>query len=138
MLNEEDGMELTINGEVYNFKFGIAFLRDIDKTQTEKLPNGTERKVGFAYAVAEIMDGNILALSDVLVLANATEDKRVSREDLEAYLEDDNTNIDTVFDDVLRFLNKSNACKKQMQAMQKVIKENATGEDVIAYPIPEK
>lgn len=113
-------MELDINGEIYNFKFGIKFLKDINETQKMKDRDSGEMKaVGFAYKAAGIMDGNILDLVEVLSVANRTEEKRISKDEIEEYLDDDNTNIDNVFQQTIDFLSESNACKNQMRSIMK-------------------
>lgn len=37
-------MELTINGQVYQFNFGMGFLREANKTVSEKINNATDKK----------------------------------------------------------------------------------------------
>ena len=116
-------MELTINGEVYKFKFGIKFLKTINDTQKLKAPDGSLQPAGFAYKAAGLMDGNILDLIDVLTIANHTEDKRITSEVLETYLDDENTNVDLIFQDTINFLSQSNACKTRMKSLMKNLEQ---------------
>ena len=106
--------ELTINEKVYQFKFGMGFLRELDPTVTKPVEGvkGKEQHLGVQYAVAGIIDGDVMALCDVLVRANKGFEPRVTQKEIEAYIEDDNTDIDALFADVLGFLKNANATKK--------------------------
>ena len=97
---EKTMMELTINGKVYQFKFGLGFLRDANKMKTQKMPNGLEQETGGRLLIAGIM---------------------------EDYLEDSETDIDALFEETMYFLKNSNATKKTVasieQAMEEAMKE---------------
>ena len=76
--------------------------------------------VGLEYVIAKIQEGDILTLVDVLDLGNKyAGEPRLTRSVIEEYLEDENTDIERLFDDVLGFFEKSNATKKKV----KMIKE---------------
>ena len=124
---EKTMMELTINGKVYQFKFGLGFLRDANKMKTQKMPNGLEQETGGRLLIAGIMDGDILALEEALNLANKTEKPRITEKELEDYLEDSETDIDALFEETMYFLKNSNATKKTVasieQAMEEAMKE---------------
>lgn len=107
-------MELTINDQVFSFNFGIGFLREINKT-TSVTSNGISKNIGGAMQLADLMDGDTLALVDVLYLANKGQNPRITRNAIEDYLDDPETDIDAIFDMVLDFLSKSNATKKLYQ-----------------------
>lgn len=120
--------ELTINEKVYQFKFGMGFLRELDPTVTKPVEGvkGKEQHLGVQYAVAGIIDGDVMALCDVLVRANKGFDPRVTQKEIEAYIEDDNTDIDALFGDVLGFLKNANATKKiTMNLLEAVENEKA-------------
>lgn len=66
-------MELTIDGAVYQFRFGMGFLREANKTA--KIPvqgmPGTTKEVGARYLIARVVnDQEPDALVDLLDLAN--------------------------------------------------------------------
>lgn len=121
--------ELTINNNVYKFVFGMGFLKDLDPTITRKIDGvtGKVEKLGVQYAVAGIIDGNIEDLVTVLDYGNkyaaSEKSERLSRNDIEAYIEDENTDIDTLFKDVLDFLSRANVTKKIVANIQKAIEE---------------
>lgn len=104
--------ELTINEEVFKFKFGIGFMREMNKKQ-KRTENGVTKEIGLQMAVAGLIDGDVEDLINILDVANKTEDLRVTRKQIEEYIEDENTDIDELFKEVLDFLSKANATKKQ-------------------------
>lgn len=106
-------MELQIKGQAYQFKFGFGFMREIDKRQIVKAPNGTQQNIGFQTAVGGILDGDAQALEDVLLLANKGQEPRLTADVLEEYIEDEETDVDALFDGVIDFLKKSNVSKKK-------------------------
>lgn len=128
-------MELTIKDKTYPFRFGIAFMRDINTLDSIKSPTGIEQPAGFAVKAAGVIDGNLIDLCDMLIIANKTENPKISRAVLEDYLDDEDTDIDAVFKETVDFLSKANACKTQLKRLEKMIAlSKAEGEEV-AYPI---
>lgn len=106
--------ELTINEKVYGFNFGMGFLREINKkisTPVEGLPD-VKKNIGLQYMIAGVIDGDIEALVDVLIAANSGQNPRITREILDSYIDNENTDIDALFNEVLDFLKKANATKK--------------------------
>lgn len=116
--------ELTIKGTVYQFNFGIGFVREINKTlqkPADGIPDVKE-DIGLAYTVGQIVDGDVLALVDVLDVANKNKEPRLTRQEIEDYIDDENTDIDELFEVVLNFFKTSNATRKitlrMIEAMQ--------------------
>jgi hypothetical protein len=107
--------ELKINGNAYQFNFGFGFMREINKRITKPIEGvkGQEENVGLQYRIAGIIDGDLEALIDVLVTANKGFDPRLTQEALENHLENDDTDIEEVFDKVLGFLKTANCTKKK-------------------------
>ena len=106
--------ELTINGVVYEFNFGMGFMREINRlvgTPVDGLPD-VKKNIGLQYYVAGIIDGDLEALVTALDLANKGHKPRVTASMLDAYIDDENTDIDKLFGDVLDFLKNANATKK--------------------------
>ena len=123
-------MELTIKNTVYQFKAGFGFLREANKRAQADVP-GTKQKqdIGLKFLVAGLIDGSAEALLDTLDLLNLGMEPRVSKEDLEEYLEDPKTSIDELFKTVLDFLSKSNISRREvtnfMAEVEKKAKEDA-------------
>lgn len=111
--------ELTINDTVYQFNFGMGFMRDINKNVTvpvDGLP-GVKQKMGMSYAIAKVIDGDIETLVEVLDIANKGKEPRITRPILDAYIEDENTDIEALFGQVIDFFKHANVTKKTTQQM---------------------
>lgn len=114
--------ELTIKDKVYPFRFGIGFLREIEKTKVQKLEDGSTANVGLQYAVAALIDEDPLQVIEILDIANKTETaNRVKKKDLEAYIEDENTDFEAMCKEILDFFAKSNATKKKTLAVMELV-----------------
>ena len=124
-------MELTINGQVYQFNFGMGFLREANKTVSEKINNATDKKkdVGATYMIAGIMDGDPEDLVNALDLANKGQNPRVTKALLDSYIENPDTDIDQLFEDTLDFLERANATKKIVERLKKRIEEAKEKQD---------
>ena len=119
-------MELTINGQVYQFHFGMGFLREVNKivnAPVEGIP-GMKKDIGARYMFARVIDGEADALVEVLNLANMGQDPRVTRALLDAYVDDPETDIDQLFEDTLDFLEKANATRKTVQKLMEAIRKS--------------
>lgn len=120
--------ELTIDGVVYQFQFGMGFLREVNKMvgrPVDGIPDA-KQNIGLQYKVAGIIDGDLEALVDVLDIANKNQKPRVTRMLLDSYIDNEDTDIDRLFADVLDFLSKTNATKKVTVAlMEAAEKERA-------------
>lgn len=117
-------MELEINGQFYNFRFGVGFLRKIQaKVKETNTQTMVQMPNGFKYLVSYMMDGDTTALEDILLTANETEKPRISKQTLEDYLDDDETDIQGLIDTVIDFLSKASACKPLMDQINQTLKE---------------
>ncbi len=118
-------MELTINGQVYQFNFGMGFLREANKTVSMPVEgmNGMKKDVGARYLIAQVLDGEVDSLVDLLDIANKGQNPRVTKALLDSYIDDQETNIDELFEKTKDFLSKANATRKMMEKMQEAIDE---------------
>ena len=118
-------MELTINGNVYQFSFNIGFLRNINKTVAVDVDgmDGVKRNVGLRYSVGLLLDGDLETLVDVLELANKGQSTRLTKKAIEDYIDNADTDVDEVFDGVIEGLKQANATKKATLATIKAIKK---------------
>ena len=73
--------------------------------------------------IPNLLTGNTVTLSDCLFVANMTEKPRITQDQLDNYIDDEKTNIDSLFDDVLEELKKSNATKKKAEMLMKEYEE---------------
>lgn len=116
-------LELTINEQVYEFNFGMGFMREINKrvgTPVDGLP-GIKKNIGLQYYVAGVMDGDVEALVEVLDIANKGHDPRVTKSLLDVYIDDENTDIDEVFGKVMDFLERANATKNTVKNLKRAV-----------------
>lgn len=117
--------ELTIKDTVYSFKFGMGFLRDINKMLGKPMDGIPDAKqnIGLQYKIGGIIDGDVEALVDVLDIANKTQQPRISRALLDEYIDEECTDIDRLFEDVLDFLKNANATKKTTNALLEMVEK---------------
>ena len=103
----------------------MSFLRDANKTVSERINNATDKKkdVGATYMIAGIIDGNPEDLVNVLDLANKGQNPRVTRTLLDSYIDDPDTDIDQLYEDVLGFLRSANATKKTVIWLEEKVEE---------------
>lgn len=115
--------ELTINNTVYEFNFGMGFMRELDPTVTKPIEGvkGKVQNLGVQYAIAGIIDGDVEALGDVLVRANKGFNPRLTQKDVDAFIEDAETDLDEVFNTVLGFLKSANVTKKITSALLETV-----------------
>ena len=118
-------MELTINNKVYQFGFNIGFLRNINKTITVDVDgmDGVKRNVGLRYSVGLLLDGDLETLVDVLDLANKGQSTRLTKKAIEEFIDNTDTDVDEVFDNVIEGLKQANATKKPTLATIEAIEK---------------
>ena len=110
--------ELQINQSTYEFNFGMGFMRALNKTLSVPVED-----IGMRYKIAEVIDGDIEALEDVLLIANKGFSPRLEKKELDKFIEDETTDLDELFKSVLGFLESANVTKKTTQEIQDAIKE---------------
>lgn len=117
--------ELTIDGVVYQFHFGMGFMREVNKriaTPVDGLKD-VKKNIGLQYLIASLFDGDVEALVEILEAANKGQNPRVTRPLLDKYIDDDSTDIDALFDEVLDFLSRANATRKVVETLKKAMEE---------------
>ena len=120
--------ELTINGVVYQFNFGMGFMRTINKKVVQPVDDlkDVKQNIGLRYNVLCLIGRDIEALVDVLIAANTGMNPRVSSALLDAYIDSPDTDIEKLFEDVLDFLKNANATKSAtMAVVEEVEKQKA-------------
>lgn len=121
-------LELTINEKVYQFNFGMGFLREINKqvsTPVDGLPD-VKRNIGLRYKVLCVLDGDPEALVDILDAANKGMNPRVDRNKLDAYIDSGDMSVDELCNKVIDFLKSANATKKTVvMLLEEIEKQQA-------------
>lgn len=113
--------ELTIKDTVYQFRFGMGFVREIEKTRQQKADNGIIANVGLQYAIAALIDEDPVEIVNILDIANATEKPRVTKKLLDEYIEDENTDFEGLCKEMLDFFEKGNCTKKKTAAVMALV-----------------
>lgn len=113
--------EITINDKVYSFSFGIGFVREINKRNTQTV-NGITKDVGLQFAIASVIDRDLLDIVDILLVANkAAGGERISSKTLDAYIDDESTDVDALCAEILDFFEHSNAVKPTLVKVKELI-----------------
>ena len=114
----ERKFELMMNGQPYEFIFGMGFLKTINAKATTKVPNSNYSiNTGLKFIMAQVIDRDVEALAEVLMTANAGCTPRLKQKDLYEFLEAEDTDIEKVFDTVIDFFGKANATKTTYKAL---------------------
>lgn len=108
--------ELVINGNTYEFNFGMGFIRQIDPKHTQTV-NGISQNIGLVVEMAKIIDGDLIAMYECLRMANKGFTPRLEQAEFDKWVEDPETDIDEVFKEVESFFANSNCCKKAYQKL---------------------
>ena len=118
-------LELTINGQVYVFNFGMGFLREINKDVSVPVEGvkDVRKNVGLRYAIAGLLDGDMEDLSKVLIAANKGQSPRVTQAGIDSYIDDPDTDVDALFDEVTNCLKSANATRKTFLKLEEDLKK---------------
>lgn len=104
--------EIMMDGVPYSFNFGMGFLKSINERAVSKVPNSNYSvKTGAKFIIAQVIDGDVEALADVLMTANKGEQPRLTQKVLWDFIESEDTDIEAVFEQVLDFFGRANATK---------------------------
>ncbi len=116
-------MELVVKGHPYPLRFGLKFVKEVNGRESTPVDGlvGVEQGIGLNLMIANIIDGSIEDLASAILTANKTEEPRLNEDDLMAYLEDESTNIDDVFEKVLGFFEKANCTRKLFKNVQESV-----------------
>lgn len=116
--------ELIMNGQPYTFNFGMGFLKTINSKATTKA-TGTNYTVntGARLIMAQVMSNDVEALCEVLMIANKGEEPRLNQNTLYSFIEDEDTDLDAVFAQVVDFFEKANATKMVYREIREIEEE---------------
>lgn len=112
--------EITIKDTVYQLNFGFGFRREIDPRVTQKNNDiqGKATNLGVQSLIAGVMDGDPEDIVTAIEVGNKGFEPRVSRKELEAYLESEEANLDYLIEKLLSFFGSANCTKKTYQRLQ--------------------
>lgn len=109
-------MELTVNGKTKELKFGIGFIRELDKIYKADL-HGFAFGMGLTMGMAQLRQYNPTALSDV-VRAAVKGNLSLQKVDelIEEYAEE-NDGLDSLFQEIIEEVGKSAVTKATLAKM---------------------
>lgn len=117
-------MELTIKNKVYEFKFNMKFMREVNKKYAKTIDEGIKKNIGLNYAIAGILDRDVETLVDVLYSSCVTE-PRITKAQIDEYIDEECEDIDVLFEEIEAGLSKANATKGAIKMMKKALAEQA-------------
>lgn len=122
--------ELVIKDIAYPLNFGMGFVRKLDKSvniPVDGLP-GVKKDIGLTYAIMSLLDNDIVMLSKVIDIANEGQNPRLTQAAIDAYLEDESTDIEELFNKILGFFKSANCTKRTAARVDAALKEVAMPE----------
>lgn len=117
-------MVITINGNDYGVKFGVAFVRQLDEKYFVKSQSGVKFGTGLETKVPMLLTGDAITLSEFLYLGTCTEAKRPTQKEVDNYV-DEAEDIEGLFDTVVDELKKHNATRLKMQELTEALDKQA-------------
>lgn len=104
-------MILTINGTDYRVKFGVGFIRELDKKYYTANQTGTVKYgLGLETQIPLLLTNDIVTLAEFLYLGTCAEEKRPTQAEVDAYIDGDD-DVEALFTEVIEELRTSNATR---------------------------
>lgn len=116
-------MPISINGQSYEFKAGMGFIREINSHVQQKA-NGVTENIGLEVRFLQLLQGDPEALVDILVTANKGFEPRLTAKALEDYMENGCEDVEGLFNDTIDFLSTSNCCKVKVKKIMQRQNQN--------------
>lgn len=110
-------MEFRIDEKTYRGKFGIKFVRELDKKFGMKRDD-IDLGMAISTKTPSLLAGDTTTLADFIHLSTVTENTRPTLEEIENFI-DDHDDIEELFDEVVKELEEANATKKAFKEVQK-------------------
>ncbi len=115
-------MILNINGIDYRVKFGVGFVRELDKEYYTVNRTGTVKfGLGLESRVPLLLSGDLVTLSEFLFLGTCMEEKRPAQKEVDGYI-DGLEDVEPLFDEVLKELKASNATRIKVGELETALK----------------
>lgn len=110
-------MQIKIGEKEYELNFGVKFVRLLDQTHGLSV-NGMQFGQGLTKMLYGLQAYDPACLADVIYAATWANKKRPTLVQIEAMIEDPETDIEKLFDNVIAEMNKSNAIKVASKKMK--------------------
>lgn len=115
-------MVLEINEDVYEVKFGMGFIRELDKKYFTQAQSGTKFGMGMEVRIPMLLTKDVVTLAEFLVMGTCTEKKRPTQGQIDRYI-DEVEDIELLFDEVVEELKKQNATKLKIKEVEDALEE---------------
>lgn len=118
-------LTLNINNNEYAFRFGFAFLREINPIHRQMVEELNEYEdIGFQVEVMKWMGDDYTGLVNILWYANKTEKPRIEKKDIEEWIENMTLEeFSEVSEKVRAFLSETVLCSKILERVSLRMKE---------------
>lgn len=121
-------MVMEIKGTEYEVRFGIKFIRELDKKYEIEREN-MKFGAGLEMIVPLLLGYDATKLSEVLYLSTCTEKKRPNQESVDEYVEN-HEDIEKLFEEVMDELKNSNATRLKVKDLMEGLEELENGKTV--------
>lgn len=111
-------MIININGKEYEARFGIGFVRELDKKYNMQYIAGQKMGYGIEAVIPLVLAGDATALAEVLLAGTVTCKTRPSQDDIDLFI-DEMEDYDGFVEAVIEELKKQNATKKKVAELEK-------------------
>jgi len=117
-------MQLRLNeNKTVEVKFGVGFVRELDKNHPLEA-KGIKLGMSLSMKIPEILGGDVASLSDVLYAGTFLEKERPTQTEIDNFI-DEHEDIETLFDEVIKALEESNAGKRILKQNRETLKTEA-------------
>ena len=104
-------MQIKINGKQVDLKFGVKFVRELDKVAGLDL-NGASFGMGLTKSIPSLNAADPAVLADVIYSAASTNKAfRPSQDDVDDFIDNYEDDLEKLFDDVIKEMSQANAIK---------------------------
>ncbi len=111
-------MQVKINNKEVELKFGVKFVRELDKVAGLDV-NGASFGMGLTKSIPALNTADPAVLADVIYSAASTNKAfRPSQDDVDNFIDDYDGNLEKLFDDVIKEMSAANAIKVALKNAQ--------------------
>lgn len=121
-------MLLKIKNEEYRVKFGVGFVRELDKKYYVQNNTSVKYGLGIETQVPLLLTGDPVTLSEFLYVGTFAEEKRPTQADIDAFI-DGAEDVEALFDEIIEELKKSNATRIKVGKLQDSLKKQEEEEN---------
>ncbi|MCH3952019.1 MULTISPECIES: tail assembly chaperone [Leuconostoc] len=111
-------MQVKINNKEVELKFGVKFVRELDKVAGLDV-NGASFGMGLTKSIPALNTADPAVLADVIYSAASTNKAfRPSQDDVDNFIDDYDGDLEKLFDDVTKEMSSANAIKVALKNAQ--------------------